>query len=322
MAYKADERDVSVGQSPPAISAVGLRKRFGDVAAVDGIDLSIPSGQVVALLGPNGAGKSTTIDLFLGLTRADAGEVRLFGDPPRTAVLKGRIGAMLQDGFLLAEATVQETVAMIASLHTRALPVAEALRMAGVDDLAKRRCATLSGGQQQRVRFAITLVNDPDLLVLDEPTAAMDVAARRAFWESIRQFTDRGKTVLFATHYLDEAEEFADRVIFLRAGRVVADGSIPQIKAIASNRFIKASIPGADTRMLRMLPGVVSAEVRADQVELTCSNSDAAVQALTAHFPRSRDIEIRAGGLEETFLTLTQVPNAVPDIMPEPRRQP
>jgi ABC-2 type transport system ATP-binding protein len=301
-----DDRNPHEGGSPPAIRAVGLHKKYGDVHAVAGIDLTVPAGQVVALLGPNGAGKSTTVDLLLGLSRPDRGEVELFGDRPRAAVLKGRIGAMLQDGSLLDEPTVHEIVAMIASLHDTPIPVAEALRVAGVAELAGRRCSALSGGQQQRVRFAVALVSNPDLLVLDEPTAAMDVTARRAFWSSMREFTDGGKTVLFATHYLDEAEEFADRVVFLRAGKVVADGPVGQIKSMVSGRFIRASVPGADTELLRMLPGVVGAEVRGDQVELACANSDAAVQALTAHYPRSHNIEIRAAGLEEAFLALTR----------------
>ncbi|MEH1014255.1 ABC transporter ATP-binding protein [Micromonospora sp. CPCC 206060] len=298
--------DTPADAGPPALRLTGLTKRYGDVLAVAGIDLTIPAGQVVALLGPNGAGKSTTVDMLLGLTRPDAGEVRVYGDTPRGAVVKGRIGAMLQDAHLLEDSTVFETVHMIASLHHRPLPVMEALRLAGVADLAQRRCTKLSGGQKQRVRFAIALVSNPDLLVLDEPTAAMDVSARRAFWDSMREFTTRGKTVLFATHYLAEAEEFADRVVFMRSGQISADGSVAEIKALVSNRIIKTCLPGADPQALAALPGVASVDIRADLVELACSDSDAAIRALTARHPEARDIEIRAAGLEEAFLALTR----------------
>jgi ABC-2 type transport system ATP-binding protein len=304
LAQASTEAPVEAG--PPALQLTGLTKRYGDVLAVAGIDLTIPAGQVVALLGPNGAGKSTTVDMLLGLTRPDAGEVRVYGDNPRGAVVKGRIGAMLQDAHLLEDCTVVEAVRMIASLHRKPLPPIEALRLAGVADLAERPCTKLSGGQKQRVRFAIALVSDPDLLVLDEPTAAMDVSARREFWDSMREFTTRGKTVLFATHYLAEAEEFADRVVFLRSGRISADGSVAEIKALVSNRIVKTCLPGADRQSLAALPGVVSVDVRADLVELACSDSDAVIRALVTGFPEARDIEIRAAGLEEAFLALTR----------------
>jgi ABC-2 type transport system ATP-binding protein len=198
-----------------AVVLTGLRKHYGEVRAVDGVDLTIAPGEVVALLGPNGAGKSTTVDMLLGLTTPDAGAVTIFGSDPHGAVADGRIGAMLQGGALLEDATVGETVGMVASLHRKPLPVAEALRRAGIEDLADRRSTKLSGGQKQRVRFAVAMVSDPDLLVLDEPTAAMDVQTRREFWLSMQEFTDAGRTVLFATHYLEEAEEYADRVVFL-----------------------------------------------------------------------------------------------------------
>ncbi len=201
--------------------------------AVDGVDLLVAPGEVVALLGPNGAGKSTTVDLLLGLTCPDGGKARIFGRSPREAVAAGEVGAMLQDGALLEDATVGETVGLVAALHRRPLPVAEALRRAGVAELAGRRCNKLSGGQQQRVRFAVAIVSDPDLLVLDEPTVGMDVATRRSFWHSMRHFSDAGRTVLFATHHLEEAQEFADRVVLMRSGRITADGSVAEVRATA-----------------------------------------------------------------------------------------
>jgi ABC-2 type transport system ATP-binding protein len=299
----------SVKELGAAVYIAGLHKHYGDVRAVDGIDLVIAPGEVVALLGPNGAGKSTTVDMLIGLTRPDAGEVRVFGKEPVRAVAEGAIGAMLQNGTLLDDATVEETVGMIASLHRKPMPVAEALRRAGVDDLGNRRCTKLSGGQKQRVRFAVALVSNPDLLVLDEPTAAMDVGTRREFWGSMREFTDAGRTVLFATHYLDEAEEFADRVILMRAGRVVADGSVAKVRETASGRTISAVLPDVRTDELSLLPGVVEAARRADRIQLTCADSDAALRALLSTYHQVQDIEISAAGLEEAFLTLTAKEN-------------
>lgn len=292
-----------------AVTLRGLRKGYGQVRAVDGVDLVIAPGEVVALLGPNGAGKSTTVDMMLGLTRPDAGDVRIFGSSPRAAVADGRIGAMLQGGALLDDATVGETVGMVASLHRRPLGVAETLKRAGIEELQDRRCNKLSGGQKQRVRFAVALVSDPDLLVLDEPTAAMDVQTRREFWLSMREFTMSGRTVLFATHYMDEAEEYADRVVFLRKGRIVADGSVAEVTALTHGRTIKAAIPNPVPELLRALPGVSEVDIRADRISLSSKESDRTLRALLASFPDAHDIEVTAFGLEDAFLTLTDDDN-------------
>jgi ABC-2 type transport system ATP-binding protein len=275
------------------------------VQAVDGVDLLVAPGEVVALLGPNGAGKSTTVDMLLGLTRPDQGEARIFGRSPRDAVTAGDVGAMLQDGALLEDATVGETVGLVAALHRSPLPVAEALRRAGVAELAGRRCNKLSGGQQQRVRFAVAIVSDPDLLVLDEPTVGMDVAARRSFWHSMREFSDAGRTVLFATHYLEEAQEFADRVVLMRSGRITADGSVAEVRATVAGRTLRAVVAGARESALAALPGVTAVELRGDQATLACADSDTALRALLAAHPTAHDIEITAVGLEEAFLALT-----------------
>ncbi|GAB2813042.1 ABC transporter ATP-binding protein [Lentzea nigeriaca] len=285
-----------------AVALNGLRKRFGEVRAVDGIDLVITPGEVVALLGPNGAGKSTTVDMLLGLSTPDGGTISVFGTSPREAVVAGRISAMLQSGALLDDATVAEAVGLIAALHRKPMPVAQALEQAGIADLAGRKCTKLSGGQKQRVRFALALVCDPDLLVLDEPTVAMDVETRRAFWQQMRAYTDTGRTVLFATHYLEEAEEYADRVVLMRSGRIVADGSVAQVRAAVSGRTLRAVVPGATDLTL---PGVRLVERRGDQITLTCTDSDAAVRALLTRYPTAHDIEITALGLEDAFLALT-----------------
>jgi ABC-2 type transport system ATP-binding protein len=288
-----------------AVMLAGLRKSYGDVHAVAGIDLVIAPGEVVALLGPNGAGKSTTVDMLLGLTRPDAGTVTVFGASPHEAVASGTIGAMLQGGALLDDATVGETIAMVASLHRAPMPVAEALRRSGVEDVANRRCAKLSGGQKQRVRFAVALVSDPDLLVLDEPTAAMDVQSRREFWKSMHGFTNTGRTVLFATHYLEEAESYADRVVLMRAGRIVADGSVAEVTSLVAGRVIRVAVPGATEAALSVLPGATEVEIRANNATISTSDSDTTLRALLASYPQAHDIEVTAVGLEGAFLSLT-----------------
>ncbi|MGV9293824.1 MULTISPECIES: ABC transporter ATP-binding protein [Amycolatopsis] len=289
-----------------AIRLGGIAKRYGDVRAVKRVDLTIAPGEVVALLGPNGAGKSTTVDMILGLTTPDEGTVSVFGQTPADAVRAGMIGAMLQGGTLLDDLTVRETVGLVAKLHRRPMPVRDALRSAGVEDIADRRANKLSGGQKQRVRFAVALVSDPDLLVLDEPTAAMDVGSRREFWKSMYSFTDTGRTVLFATHYLEEAEEFADRVVLMRAGEIVADGSVAEVRALAGGRTIRAVLPaGVSDQLVSTLPAVTSFELRGERVALSSSDSDTTLRALLAAVPAVRDIEIGAVGLEGAFLSLT-----------------
>jgi ABC-2 type transport system ATP-binding protein len=297
-------RDAAVAHGA-AVHLSGLRKHYGDVRAVDGIDLTIAPGEVVALLGPNGAGKSTTVDMILSLTRPDAGQVSVFGNEPAQAVNHGAIGAMLQGGALLDDATVGEIVGMVASLHRKPIPVAEALRRAAIEQVAGRRGNKLSGGQKQRVRFAVALVSDPDLLVLDEPTAAMDVGSRREFWKAMQAFTDTGRTVVFTTHYLDEAEEFADRVVLMRAGRIVADGSVAEVRALAGGRTLRAVAPGATESAIASLPAVTDHQVRGDQIAVSSSDSDATLRALLATFPGAHDIEIAAIGVEGAFLSLT-----------------
>ncbi|SDQ28660.1 ABC-2 type transport system ATP-binding protein [Curtobacterium sp. UNCCL20] len=299
----------------PVIQLRGLRKRFGAVAAVDGVDLTIRPGEVVALLGPNGAGKTTTVDLALGLSTPTAGEALLFGEDPRAAVVAGRVGAMLQGGALLPDMTVRDAVALVAAAHRRPMPVDEALRRARCTEIAGRRVNKLSGGQLQRARFAVAVVSDPDLLVLDEPTAAMDVEARHTFWSSMREFTDAGRTVVFATHYLDEADTFADRIVIMRSGRIVADGTPAEIKAITATRTVRFAGVGAAAHVaLRALPGVVGLEARHDSVTLRTDRSDDTLRALLAAHPEAHDIQVVASTMDDAFLALTHADD--PDSTP------
>ncbi|MFB9185880.1 ABC transporter ATP-binding protein [Dactylosporangium sucinum] len=293
----------------PAVQLTGLTKAFGAVTAVGGVDLTIRRGEVVALLGPNGAGKSTTIDMILGLLRPDSGTVLLDGQPPARAVARGAVGALLQTGGLLPDLTAAETVRLAAGLQRKARPVGEVLREAGVEPFAGQKVGGLSGGQQQRVRFAMALVADPELLVLDEPTTGLDVESRRAFWTTMREQTAGGRTVLFATHYLDEADAYADRIVLLRSGKLIADGTAAQIKAAVTGRVIRATVPGADLAALAALPGVDRVETRGDVVLLHCNDSDAALRGLLTT-TAAYDVEVTSRNLEDAFIALTAAGSA------------
>jgi ABC-2 type transport system ATP-binding protein len=291
------------------IRMTGLHKTFrtpqGPVEAVRGVDISIAPGEIVALLGPNGAGKSTTIDMLLGLLDPDSGSVSLFGLSPAEAIKQGTIGAMLQAGAVLRDLSVRELIDMMGSLYPTPLGVDETMQLAKVTDIADRKTQKLSGGQMQRVRFAVALVSNPDLLVLDEPTVAMDVEARRDFWATMEGFAARGKTVIFATHYLEEADTYADRIILLARGEVVADGPATEIKATVGQRTVRATLPAPDLTALRALPGVTFAEQHGESVLLSCSDSDGALRAFLLAYPNARDIEVTGAGLEQAFLQLT-----------------
>jgi ABC-2 type transport system ATP-binding protein len=297
--------------TPPTagVSLRGLVKSFrspaGAVQAVRGVDIDIAPGETVALLGPNGAGKSTTIDMLLGLTIPDAGDVHVFGMTPRDAVARGAIGAMLQTGALIGELSVRELVTMMASLYPSPLGVDEVLQLAGITDVAKRMTNKLSGGERQRTRFAVAMVSNPDLLVLDEPTVAMDVEGRLQFWQTMRRFAAHGKTVLFATHYLEEADANADRIVLMARGEIVADGPATEIKAAAGGRIIRATLPDVPAERLELLDGVRHVDVHGEAIILNCSDSDAAVRALLRDHPAVRDLEITGAGLEAAFLQLT-----------------
>ncbi|MEV0003056.1 ABC transporter ATP-binding protein [Micromonospora sp. NPDC050980] len=288
----------------PAVELAGLTKTFGPVTAVDGLSLRITPGEVVAFLGPNGAGKTTTVDMLLGLARPDAGTVRLFGGSPADAVRHGRVAAVMQTGGLLKDLTVAETVRMTAHFYGHTRPVSEVLERAGLAEIADRLVGKCSGGQQQRLRFALALLPDPDLMVLDEPTTGMDVEGRRDFWQAIRADARSGRTVLFATHYLDEADAYADRIVLVRRGRLVADGTTAEIKNLAAGRVVRATLPGADQAALAALPGVRSVEVRGDAILVHSEDSDVVARHLLTRTD-ARDLEITSHNLEDAFLALT-----------------
>ena len=287
-----------------AVDATGLAKRFGSVRAVDGVDLHVRQGEIIAFLGPNGAGKTSTIDMLLGLTAPDEGTVKIFGESPRAAIAHGLVSAVLQTGGLLKDITVRETLELTASLFVDTRPVAEVMARAGIGEIADRRVGLCSGGQQQRLRFAMALLSDPGLLILDEPTTGMDVEGRRSFWGAIRADAARGRTVLFATHYLEEADEYADRIVLMSRGRIVADGTTTEIKNLVSGRVLQATLPDADQVALAALPGVDDVEIKGDRIILHTSDSDAVARYLLTQ-TAARNVEITPQNLESVFLALT-----------------
>ena len=296
------------GPRQGAVTLDTVTKSYGAVAAVRAVTLNIDEGETVALLGPNGAGKSTTLDMVLGLIAPDSGTVSLFGVTPGEAVAHGLVGGMLQTGSLIEYLSVSELVTLVASLYPHPLDVADVLHLTGTSEIATRSTKKLSGGQTQRVRAALALVANPELLVLDEPTAALDVESRRSFWAAMRAVAARGTTIIFATHYLDEADTYADRIVVMANGRVVADGSPEGVKATVGGRTIRATLVDVEVAELGDLSGVESAERHGDTVVLACrdpASSDAVLRELLRRYPEARDIEVRGAGLEEAFVNLT-----------------
>src|SRR4051795_8539153 len=287
-----------------AISLRDVTKSFGAVRAVHGIDLDIRPGEIVAVLGPNGAGKTTTIDMILGLSQPTTGEVTVLGVQPRQAVARGLVSAVMQTGGLLKDLSVRETVAYVGSLFASTDPVEEVLERAGITGIAHRKVGKCSGGEQQRLRFALALLPDPALLLLDEPTTGMDVEGRRAFWAAIRADAEKGRTVLFATHYLEEADQYADRVVLISHGRIVADGTGSQVKALAAGRTVRATLTDAERYGLADLPGVESLDIRGEAVYVHATDTDAVARHLLTT-TSAHDLEITARGLEDAFLSLT-----------------
>jgi ABC-2 type transport system ATP-binding protein len=296
-------RPVDTGEL--AVLLEGLHKSYGAVRAVDGLDLAIAPGEIVAVLGPNGAGKSTTTEMITGLTEPDRGHVAVFGRSPHRAVAQGLVGVMLQAGALLHEASVHDVLRLMQGLHAHPLSLSEVIERADLGSFLKAKTEKLSGGQAQRLRYALAIMADPQLLILDEPTVGMDVEIRRAFWASMRDFIANGRTVLFATHYLNEADAEADRIVVLARGRLIADGTPSMIKSRVADRTVTLAERGVSLAELTALPAVIDGERSGGRLLLRTTDSDATLRALVTEHPAAAEIEVVSASLEDAFLALT-----------------
>jgi ABC-2 type transport system ATP-binding protein len=304
--HKLDERRRGDWQAPGVIAQLrGVSKNYGDLQALRNLELSIRSGELLALLGPNGAGKTTAVKLLLGLARPTSGSVSVFGGDPTQSGVRTRIGAMLQVARVPATLRVREHIDLFSSYYPHPLPIDETLALSGLTEIKDRFFGELSGGQQQRVLFALAICGNPDLLFLDEPTVGLDVEARRRLWQVIRTLIDRGKTVLLTTHYLEEADALADRVVVINRGTVIAQGTPAEIKAFSCDKKIRCKTSlGLDA--IRKLPGVEQAKLDREAVEIQSAHAEVVLRELLTRDPELSGIEVTSAGLEEAFLALTR----------------
>jgi ABC-2 type transport system ATP-binding protein len=294
------------------ISLNGISKHYGEYAALRNVTCDIESGSMVALLGPNGAGKTTLISLLLGLRRADSGQITIEGNTPQQAVRRGQVGSMLQGAGLPNLSKVVELVSLFATLYPNPLHPDEALERAGILDLRTTPVERLSGGQVQRVRFALAIVGQPSIILLDEPTVGMDIQSRQSFWESMREWSDATRTLLFSSHYLDEVDAVADRVVLLNKGHLIADAAPSELKRQLGATTVTFKMIGASTESLGELPGVLALAINENRVTLRTKDADAVVSALFANGTTISDLQIQAVPLEEIVLRLSQDAETTP----------
>ena len=286
-------------------SLLDVRKDYGKVCALGGLDLQVHGGELLALLGPNGAGKTTAIALLLGLARADSGEVALFGQSPSQLAARRRIGVMLQSAGIPDTLRVGELLELTRSYYPDPRSVADCVTMAGLDDLLQRRYGKLSGGQQRRVQFALAICGRPQLLFLDEPTTGLDIEARQRLWQAIRELVAQGCGVLLTTHYLEEAETLADRVVVLNRGRVIAQGSVHAIRAHVSQRRIRC-ISSLPVDAIACWPQVRNASRSEDRIEIVADSAESVVRRLLAEDAGLQELEVQRAGLADAFIELTR----------------
>jgi ABC-2 type transport system ATP-binding protein len=291
--------------APPLAQLQAARKRFGSTCALDGVDLALHAGEVLALLGPNGAGKSTAIGLLLGLLQADSGTATLFGSAPQDMHVRMRVGAMLQQADLPETLKVRELLALVRSYYAQPRSMADCVALAGLDGLLERRYGKLSGGQQRRVQFALALCGRPRLLFLDEPTTGLDIEARQAVWAAIRELVAGGCAVLLTTHYLEEAEALADRVAVIDQGRVIAEGSVAAIRARVSQRRIRCAST-VDAAQVATWPGVSEAVREGANLRIVAREPETVLRRLLEADAALHDLEVQRAGLADAFLALTR----------------
>jgi ABC-2 type transport system ATP-binding protein len=292
--------------APPSVATVtSITKHYGSAKALDGLNLILRPGEIVALLGPNGAGKSTAIKILLGLIAPTSGICRVFGSDPREAATRTRVGAMLQVARILETLRVREHLDLFRSYYPNPLPVADILRIAQLQGLEDRPFSQLSGGQKQRVLFALAICGNPDLIFLDEPTVGLDIESRRALWHQIRHLAAQGKTILFTTHYLEEADALAHRIIVINKGRVISEGTPAEIKRIGGARTIRCR-SRLSLDFLQTLPTVTSAKLHEGSLHLVASNAEAVVREMLLRDETLSHLEIASPALEDAFLALTK----------------
>lgn len=300
----------------PVAQLASVVKRYGALTAVDGLDLMLHRGELLALLGPNGAGKSTVISLLLGLVRADAGQVELFGQDPQQLVARRRIGVMLQSATLPPTLRVGELIRQAASYYPAPRSVQESAELAGVTDLLRRPYAKLSGGQQRRVQFALALCGRPELLFLDEPTVGMDIEARQKLWAAIRHLIAEGCSVVLTTHYLEEAEALADRVCVMARGKIISEGTVDQLRARVALKRVRC-ITRLDTATVSVWPEVVEARRDGERLRLSTASAEALVRRLLDAGAQLSELEVQRAGLAEAFTELTREADASADLQRE-----
>jgi len=290
--------------APPAARLHGVSKNYGPVQALKNVNLEVRAGELLAVLGPNGAGKTTAVKLMLGLAAPTAGSVTLFGGDPSLTETRSRSGAMLQVSRVPETLKVREHIDLFSSYYLNPLPFAAVIAAAGLKGLEERKFGDLSGGQRQRVLFALAICGDPDILFLDEPTVGLDVEARRVLWDEIRSLVRRGKTVLLTTHYLQEADALADRVIVINKGEVIAEGTPSEIKSSTAGKKIRC-ISRLDLATVRTLPGVADAKFDRGALEIQTADPEIVLREMLERDSTLSGLEVTSAGLEEAFLALT-----------------
>lgn len=293
---------LSQGDAPVA-ELRGVTKRYGAVAALDRVDLALAPGEVTAILGPNGAGKTTTVRLLLGLIKPSHGTALLFGGSPLAAANRQRTGVMLQVSKVPETLTAAEHIRLFSSYYPNPMPLSQVVDLAGLGEVENRRFGELSGGQRQRVLFALAICGNPSLLFLDEPTVGLDVEARRSFWTQIRRLAVRGCSIVLTTHYLEEADSLADRVVVLNGGRVIADGTSAEIKARTAGKQIRCRT-ALTVESLESLSGVRSVRMDGGVATMSSVAPETTVRELLARDMSLSDLDVRGAGLEEAFLAL------------------
>jgi ABC-2 type transport system ATP-binding protein len=283
----------------------GAKKKFGNTIALDGLDLQVRSGELFAVLGPNGAGKTTAISLLLGLQQQDSGTARLFGKSPHRVETRRQIGVMMQEVSLAPELRVREQIDLVASYYPAPLTPDAAMELTNTTSLADRPYGKLSGGQKRQVQFAMALVGRPKLLFLDEPTVGLDVQARELMWVTLRKLVNNGASLVLTTHYLEEAEALADRVAVLAKGRVVASGTVNEMRALVVRKRINCSTT-LTVEEVTAWPGVETATADKQRLLITVNNAESVLRRLLAADHNLSELEVRSAGLAEAFLELTQ----------------